>query len=161
MTFSNYLNTRLLVLIIGISQGGLLLGQSLDDWKFINEAHRSIKNQPPFNTTKDTVLFAYLTFHPVSVSNDTVSMFASATFRHREEKAVVKTGQIFKVPPGLLPAEPLQLLIVPIFFYLNPWHLKKNYEFREKFPTHELEDYKACGYMVREPAQIRIGRPQY
>jgi len=155
MVLPNYKQLWFIVLFLGMCTYTPLSGQSEISQEFIFKAYKSISLIERFKTTRSDIVETYLTFHPVSISNDSVGMFLCSTFTGDDGKKIVESGRIIYVPITLLPDEPLQSLVQPLVIYLNDMEaFRTNVNFRNRFSERELNSWKACGYNVQNPAKI-------
>lgn len=156
MKLSNYIQVWVLTLVLMMCVCAPLLGQSALSHEFILEAHKSVKNIERFQATRSAIFKTYLTFHPVSISNDTMSMYLSSVFTDNDGKTIIESGRIVRIPARLLPDEPLQLLVLPLVMYLNNMEAyRTNINFRNRFSEKELNIWKVSGYKVQDPYKIR------
>lgn len=132
-----------------------LCGQSDLSTEFTPKAFKSIMYHDRYRTTQDTVLLAYLTFHPVSFSNDTLSMYLSEIFFDENGKMTITPGRVIPFLRRLIPKEPLQLLLVPLVVYMNDLEgFREDNNFHERFNENELKTLGTCGYQVHRPVKI-------
>ncbi len=157
MVYSKYKKLRLTILFLGICSLSILSGQSTINYEFIFKVFKSINHHDRYQSTQDTIFETYLTFHPVSISNDTVELYLSSIFIDDNGEKAIESGRIVRVPKKILPGETLQFLLLPLVVYLNNTRARqKDYDFYRRFSEKELAAWKACGYQVCEPMKIGI-----
>lgn len=152
MLSSNYKYTWIIIFFLGICSYNSLYGQSVDNQKFVLYAFKSVKHLDRYQTKRNNTLKAYLTFHPLSISNDTVSMYSSNIVIGTDGEFIVESGRIVHIPSALLPKAPLQLIVQPIMVYSNNVRI---FQTDKRFTEEEANIWTACGYQVQEPIQIR------
>lgn len=147
--------TWLLVLFLLTYSQQAVFGQVPENHEFFLNAHKSLSPVKRFQGDRVAVFKTYLTFHPISVSNDTVNLFVSSIFTNAEGKQTVESGRVIRIPQQLLPDEPLQLIVLPLVMYLNSSKaFRADFDFAEKFSRKELAIWEACGYTVADPMKI-------
>jgi hypothetical protein len=154
MKLLNYIQVWIVTFFLVMCTCAPLSGQPELSQEFIFKAYKSVKNIERFLSVQDTIFKTYLTFHPVSISNDTVSMYLSSVFTGNDGKTIIEPGRIVDVPTILLPDDPLQLIVLPFVMYLNDLEsFRTDISFRDRFSEAELSAWKDCGYKVQEPVK--------
>ena len=131
-----------------------------DKGRFYAEIHKSLGVLERFNGPQLALFKTYLTFHPVEVVNDTVSVYTTSTFVDEDGKRIVETGRMARIPLAYLPDEPLQLIVQPVVIQLNaPRNFKLTTGFDSNFLEEEINAWKSCGYKVMEESmEFRMSR---
>jgi len=145
----------LLTVFLGLYNFNHLWGQSPISYRFILEAHKSLDHHQRYQTTQDTVYKTVLTFHPISISTKTTSLYLSSLFTNDDGEITIETGRVVQIPTSLLPKQPLQLLAVPLVVYMNeaaPY--KTDEEFYKIFTEQELNNWAESGYEVEKPMRF-------
>lgn len=152
-----YSQIYLVIFFVLICANAPLMGQFGLNPSFVREAFRSVKNIERYQVEKADVFKTYLTFHPVSISNDTVSLYVVSTIFSKEEGRIIELGEIVEISPRFLPDEPLQLIVLPLDVWLNVSRRNKYFVGSNMEPSdEEISIWKSCGYEVKEGAEIRL-----
>jgi len=146
------------VLLVWICAYSPLTGQITPYQEFVFEAFKSVMYIDSYRTTHDTIIESYLTFHPVSISNDTVSMYLSSITIKSNGKKVIERGRIRHIPKSILPTTPLQLLVQPIVVYFNGMRtsIEMGKDLDDRFTDKDLDIWAACGYQVQVPTSFGL-----
>jgi hypothetical protein len=145
----------ILVLFLGCCFQAPASGQDRADEEFFLMSYKSLSPIERFGVSRIDIFKTFLTFHPLSVSGDTVNLYVSSVFTDEEGNQEVELGRIISLPTSVLPGENLQLLVLPLVVYLNnDKALQNDFKFYDRFTRDELKAWKDCGYTVAKPTQI-------
>lgn len=156
MLFSKYRQAWLIAFSLGICPYFSLYSQSAISPEFLIETYKSVKNLEPYQSAHYSIFKTFLTFHPVSVANDTVSMYVFSNLLLEDSgKLNLGQGRLVRIPTRILPSDPLQLLVLPMVISVNYSNLAQR---EVEFTQTELDTWKACGYLVQPTEYIGTTR---